>query len=113
MNQFIEWKDFEKVELRCGTIVEVALNEKALKPAYILKIYFGENIGYKISSAQVRQNYSQEDLINKKIIAVMNFPPKKVAGVKSEVLVLATVCENKGTLLIEPHSSVIPGSQVL
>jgi tRNA-binding protein len=90
----IDFSDFLKVDIRSGTIIDVQINTKAIKPAYILTIDFG-SFGTKTSSAQITQNYTPEELIDTQVLAVMNFEPKKVAGIKSEVLVLATVCHTK------------------
>ena len=108
----ISFDDFLKVEIATGTIVEAVLNPKAKKPAFILKIDFGE-LGFKMSSAQITENYSPENLIGKQIVAVMNFPAKRVAGVVSEVLVLAAVSAAKGTVLLEPGMSVENGVRIL
>ncbi|MDV2992422.1 MAG: putative chaperone CsaA [Chroococcidiopsis sp. SAG 2025] len=86
----ISFDDFLKVDMRVGTIIAVEDNLKAKKPAYILTIDFG-NLGQKMSSAQITDNYSKAELIGKQIIAVVNFPAKRVAGVKSEVLILGAV----------------------
>ncbi len=90
----IDFSDFLKVDIRSGTIIDAQINTKAIKPAYILTIDFG-SFGTKTSSAQITQNYTPEELIGTQILAVLNFAPKKVAGIKSEVLVLATVCNTK------------------
>lgn len=111
MKELIEWEDFAKIDIRSGTIIAAKINEKAKVPAYVLTIDFGE-LGLKTSSAQLTQNYSAEDLIGKKIAAVVNFPVKKVAGVKSEVLVLATVCDTKGTLLLNVDPLALNGSHI-
>ena len=108
----IEFNDFLQVDIRVGTILEATLNKKAKKPAYILKIDFGKELGVKISSAQITQNYTPNELIGKQICAVVNFKPKRVAGVKSEVLVLAVVCKENGTVLIEPTKKVINGERI-
>jgi tRNA-binding protein len=108
----IQFADFLKVEIRVGTIISVELNAKAIKPAYILKIDFGE-LGVKTSSAQITQNYISTDLIGMQIVAVMNFEPKKVAGVKSEVLVLASVSDENGTILLKPSLPAPNGSLIL
>lgn len=107
----IEFADFLKVGIYVGTIVGAKPNIKALKPAYVLEIDFGE-LGYKTSSAQLTQNYEIDNLIGKKIVAVLNFPAKKVAGVKSECLVLAAVCPENGTVLIEPSKEVKNGVRI-
>lgn len=110
MKQIINYEDFEKIDIRSGTIIKAELNPKALKAAYILYIDFGDEIGIKTSSAQLTQNYSEQDLLNKQIVAIINFPLKRVAGVKSEVLVLATVCDKLGTLLLATDKNSINGS---
>jgi len=100
-------------QIHTGTILSATLNEKAHKPAYILKIDFGPDLGIKTSSAQITENYQPADLINTQILAVTNFPPKKIAGIKSEVLVLAAVCKKNNTVLIKPSAQVQNGSKVL
>ncbi len=107
----ISLDDFLKVEIVTGTIVEAALHSRAKKPAYILKIDFGE-LGFKTSSAQLTENYTPENLIGKQIVAVMNFPLKRVAGVVSEVLVLAAVSPLKGTVVLESGMSVENGVRI-
>lgn len=72
MNTLITWNDFAKVDIRCGEIIEATINPKAIKPAYLLKINFGEELGVKLSSAQITQNYQAEELIGKKVVAVVN-----------------------------------------
>jgi tRNA-binding protein len=108
----IAFEDFLKVDMRIGKIIDARINEKALKPAFVLKIDFGK-LGIKNSSAQITENYTAEKLIGQQIIAVVNFPPKKVAGVKSEVLVLAAVCRTNGTVLLQPLTSVKVGTRIL
>lgn len=108
----IDFDTFLKVDIRVGTIIEVQENIKARKPAYILTIDFGE-LGIKTSSAQIVENYPKESLLNQQVVAVVNFPPKLVAGVKSEVLVLAAVCNTNGTVLLQPNLSVDKGTRIL
>ena len=107
----IDFTDFSKVQICAGTIIEAELNEKALKPAYVLRIDFGL-LGIKTSSAQITQHYSPESLIGQQIVAVMNFPMKRIAGIKSEVLVLACVSEENGTVLLSPTMPVPNGCRV-
>lgn len=83
----LEWNEFQKVELRAGTIVKVEDFPKARNPSYILMIDFGEEIGIKKSSAQITILYEKEDLIGKQIMAVTNFPPKQIGPIMSECLV--------------------------
>ena len=82
----IEWQDFEKIELRVGTIVAARINEKARKPAYVLEVDLGE-LGVKTSSAQITVHYTPEGLVGRQVLCVCNFAPKRIAGVVSEVLV--------------------------
>jgi tRNA-binding protein len=107
----ISWDDFEKVDMRAGTIVEVNDFPKARKPAYKLKIDFGE-IGIKNSSAQITAFYTKEDLLNRKVIAVVNFPPKQIADFISECLVLGVYDENKNVILLAPERPVSNGMKV-
>lgn len=82
----IGWSDFEKIELRIGTIVAARPNEKAKKPAYVLEVDLGE-LGVKTSSAQITVHYAPDALVGRQVLCVCNFPPKRIAGVASEVLV--------------------------
>ena len=107
----ITFEEFTKVEIRTGTILEAILNLKAIKPAYEIKIDFGP-LGIKTSSAQITKNYSTENLIGLQITAVVNFPLKRIAGVKSEVLVLGAYSDNKDVVLLTPAESVEDGSLV-
>lgn len=95
----IEYKDFSKIDIRVGTIVTAEVNEFAKIPAYKLTIDFGDEIGIKTTSAQITEEYTPSELIGKQICAVVNFPPKQVAKVMSEVLVLGACKENKVILL--------------
>jgi tRNA-binding protein len=110
--ELIAYSDFTKIDIRAGTIRSVGINAKARNPAYILKIDFGTNYGIKTSSAQITEAYTVEDLIGRQIVAVMNFEPKRVAGVISEVLVLAIVQHGEPTVLLSPLDSVKNGSQM-
>ncbi|WP_073060532.1 tRNA-binding protein [Fodinibius roseus] len=108
----IEWSDFKKVELRVGTIIEANDFPEARKPAYILKIDFGEEIGIKKSSAQITDLYSKEDLINKMIIAVVNFPPKQIGPIMSECLVTGFYDNNGNVVLAIPDKIIENGAKL-
>ncbi|RAJ10400.1 tRNA-binding protein [Chitinophaga skermanii] len=108
----ITWPDFEKVEIRVGTIIEAQPFPKAKNPAFQLTIDFGEEIGIKRSSAQITVLYQQEELIGKQIIAVVNFPVKQIANFFSECLVLGVVGENKEVVLIQPDRKVENGKRI-
>lgn len=107
----ITWEDFEKVELRVGTIVKVEDFPEAKNPSYKLRIDFGE-LGIKKSSAQITKLYKKEDLIDKQIVAVTNFPLKQIANFISECLVLGVVLENKKVVLLQPEQNVPNGLKI-
>jgi len=107
----ISWKEFEKVELRVGTIIGVDDFPKARTPAYKLKIDFGE-LGIKQSSAQITELYTKEDLLNKQIIAVVNFPKKQIADFMSECLVTGVVEGNEPVVLLHPERKVKNGLRI-
>ena len=103
--------DFMKLDIRVGTIIEAKEFEKAKRPAYQLKIDFGNEIGVKKSSAQITEVYKCEDLIGKQILAVLNFPPRQIADFMSEVLVLGTYSK-QGVVLIKPDEQVENGDKL-
>ena len=105
------FEDFMKLDIRVGTIIEAKIFEKAKKPAYKLKIDFGEEIGIKKSSAQITDMYKVEELIEKKVLAVVNFPPRQIADFMSEVLVLGTYSKD-GVVLIKPDKEVDNGDKL-
>lgn len=107
----ISWQDFEKIDIRTGTILEANPFPEAIKPAYQLKIDFGE-LGIKQSSAQITVHYSTDELIGKQIIAVVNFPPKKIAHFFSECLVLGVYDENNRVILLQPDKSTKNGFKI-
>jgi len=108
----ITWNDFEKVEMRVGTVIEVKDFPEARNPSYKLKIDFGK-FGIKKSSAQITKLYKKEDLLNKQVIAVTNFPPKQIAGFMSECLVIGVVLENKEVVLLQPERKCANGYRIL
>lgn len=99
MEQSLSWQDFEKVEMRIGTIIKVNDFPEARKAAYQLTIDFGTEIGIKKSSAQITKRYLKEDLIGKQIVAVVNFPKKQIGNFMSECLILGSVNEDDIVLL--------------
>ncbi len=107
----ITWDDFEKIDMRVGTILEAKVFEKAKKPAYQLQIDFGE-FGIKNSSAQITALYKPEELIGKQIIAVVNFPPKQIANFFSECLVLGVYNSNNDVVLLQASLPVDNGNKV-
>ena len=108
----ITYEDFEKVEIRVGKIIKTEDFPKARKPAYKLWIDFGD-LGVKKSSAQITKLYQKEELINKSILAVTNFPPRQIADFMSEVLVLGVVLDDGEVVLIQPEQDVPLGQRVL
>ena len=111
MKAQISWSDFEKIDIRVGTILEVKPFEKAKNPSYQLWIDFGE-LGILKSSAQITHLYECEDLIGKQIMAVVNFPEKQIANFMSQCLVLGVVGTEKEVVLIEPERKVTNGLSI-
>ena len=111
--QTISWDDFIKVELRVGCIVSAAPFPEAKKPAYILQIDFGRDIGMKKSSAQITDLYKPEELVGKLIVAVVNFPNKQIGPFMSECLVTGFHTENGEVALCVPDKPVHPGTKLL
>jgi len=109
-DNLINWKDFSKIDIRTGTIIEAKIFKKAIKPAYQIKVDFGE-LGIKKTSAQITSRYQPEDLIGKQIIAVVNFPPKQIANFMSECLLLGSV-DDTDIVLIKPESIVKNGLKI-
>ncbi|WP_316819596.1 tRNA-binding protein [Pedobacter gandavensis] len=108
----ITWNDFEKVELRAGTILEVFDFPEARKPAYKLKVDFGD-IGIKMSSAQITRHYSKEELVGQQIVAVLNFPKKQIGKFMSEFLVTGFADEHGDIVLTTLKGTVPNGSKLM
>ena len=108
----IEYGDFEKIDIRVGTVLEARLNDKSNKPSIILIIDFGEVIGRKKTSAQLTKHYKPEDLIEKQIAAVTNFPPKQIGKMISEVLVLGFPDEENNPILVMPTKKIRNGGKL-
>ena len=107
----ITWNDFEKVELRVGTILEVNDFPEARKPAFKVKIDFGE-LGIKQSSAQITKNYTKESLLGRQVLAVINFPKKQIANFMSECLTTGVPDETGEVVLISPDTKVPNGVKI-
>jgi tRNA-binding protein len=108
----ISWKDFEKVEVRVGMIVAAEPFPEARKPSIKLSVDFGPEVGEKKTSAQLTVHYTTEGLVGRQVVAVVNFPPKRIAGFKSEVLVLGVPDENGEVVLLSPDFDVPPGGRM-
>ena len=108
----ITWNDFEKIDIRAGTIIEVTDFPKARKPAYKLTIDFGSETGIRSSSAQITAHYKKEDLLNRQVVAVVNFPPKQIADFISECLVLGVYDDNNDVILLQPGQPVSNGRKI-
>lgn len=107
----ITWDDFEKLDIRVGTIAEVTDFPKARKPSFQIKVDFG-SLGIKRSSAQITSLYSKEELIGKQVVAVVNFPPKQIASFYSECLILGVYTEQNEVVLLQPERKVQNGGRI-
>jgi tRNA-binding protein len=108
----ISWEDFEKVDVRVGTVVEAESFPEARKPSTKLIVDFGPEIGTRKTSAQLTAHYEPEGLVGRQVLAVINFPPKRIAGFESEVLVLGVPDGNGDVVLLSPDHRVPPGSRM-
>lgn len=106
------YEDFEKLDIRVGIIVDVQDFPEARKPAYKLAIDFGGDIGIKKSSAQLPQNYTKDELLGKRILCVVNFPPRQIGPVRSEVLTLGVPDDNGDCILVIPDKDVPTGGRL-
>ncbi|HFD15343.1 MAG TPA: tRNA-binding protein [Rhodospirillales bacterium] len=112
MTERIAFEDFLKVDIRVGRIVAAEPNRRARKPAYRLEIDFGPELGRRTSSAQITENYTPEDLLGRQVAAVVNFPPRQIAGVRSEVLVLGFPDASGRVVLVQPERPVPEGGRL-
>lgn len=108
----LSWSEFEKVDMRVGTVIEVEEFPEARNPSYKLSIDFGENIGIRKTSAQVTMLYKKEDLLNKQVVAVVNFPKKQIANFMSECLIIGAV-NGKEVNLLQPNFNSPNGLRIL
>ena len=107
----IRWADFELVDMRVGVVVDAQTFPEARRPAFKLWIDFGE-LGVKRSSAQVTERYTPEELVGRRVVAVVNFPPKQIGPFVSEVLVLGAYGERGEVILLRPDFDVSPGAKI-
>ena len=112
MKEEITYNDFDKIDIRIGTILSINKNEKARKPSLVLEVDFGEEIGVKKSSAQITHYYNQKNLIGKQVIGVCNFPEKNIAGIKSQVLILGAIEEDGKVVLLNPSQKTKNGLKI-
>lgn len=108
----ISWKDFEQVELRVGTIVKIDDFPQARNPAYIAHIDFGSEIGTKKSSAQITDNYTKKDLLEKQVVAVINFPAKQIGHIMSECLITGFYDTDGSVILAVPDKKIPNGRKI-
>ncbi len=107
----ISWKDFEKIDMRIGTVLQVDDFPRAKKAAYQLKVDFGPEIGIKKTSAQITKRYKKEDLLNRQVVAVINFPKKQIADFMSECLILGAV-DKEDVILLQPGEKAENGLKI-
>ena len=110
--KLIQWSDFEKIDIRVGTVIRSEINENTFKPSYIIHVNFGP-LGIKKTSAQITTLYDHKELVGKQVIAILNFPVKQIANMKSEFLLLGSTNEqNNEVVILEPERKVSNGSKV-
>ena len=112
MKEEISFNDYDKVDIRVGTVVNLSKNEKARKPSLVLEVDFGSVIGIKKSSAQITHYYNKENLVGRQVIGVCNFPEKNIADIKSQFLVLGAIEEDGKVVLLHPSQPTKNGLKI-
>ena len=112
LKQEITYEDYNKVEIKIGTVLKVSKNEKARKPSLVVEVDFGDKTGIKKSSAQITDYYNEQNLVGKQVIGVCNFPKKNIAGVVSEVLILGAIEKDGKVVLVHPSQKVENGLEI-
>ncbi|MDP7512112.1 MAG: tRNA-binding protein [Candidatus Marinimicrobia bacterium] len=112
MKQEITFDDYNKVEIRVGTILSVSKNKRAKKPSLVVEVDFGPERGIKKSSAQITHYYNEENLVGRQVIGVCNFPKKNIAGIFSEVLILGAIEKDGKVVLLHPSQKVENGLEI-
>ena len=112
MNEYIDFAEFKKIDIRVGTIIHAEENNNLKIPSMVLKIDFGEDLGVKKSSAQLRKNYLARKLINRQVLAVVNFQPKQIGKLVSEVLVLGLPDVDNEPILVSPDIKISNGLKI-
>jgi|TARA_B110000046_G_C12960832_1_gene384464 tRNA-binding protein len=102
MKEQITYSNFDKIDIRVGTVVSVKENEKARKPSLVIEVDFGKEIGIKQSSAQITHFYNEENLKGKQVVGICNFPEKNIAGIVSQVLILGSIDKEGKVILLHP-----------
>ena len=102
MKEQITYNEFDKIDIRVGTVISVKQNEKARKPSLVIEVDFGKEIGIKQSSAQITHYYNEENLKGKQIVGICNFPDKNIAGIVSQVLILGSIDKEGKVILLHP-----------
>ena len=102
MKEQITYNDFDKIDIRVGTVISIKKNEKARKPSLVIEVDFGNEIGIKQSSAQITHYYNEENLKGKQVVGICNFPEKNIAGIVSQVLILGSIDKEGKVILLHP-----------
>lgn len=108
----ISWADFERIELRVGTVLEATVFAEARKPAYILRVDFGSEVGVRKCSAQLTAHYQPDDLVGRQVVGVVNFPPKQIGPIRSECLVTGFYRDDGSVVLAVPDKPVPNGARL-